>query len=105
MTEPAIAYVTIDVDQGRVEVHHADHLAPRLRASRFHRDDSRGVWFQRFRNESELLPLLSWLVSQHLPFHEDVPLKPKHLDLLRPCRMIHFEDEGGKVKAVIEDIP
>ena len=96
--------MTIDMEQGRIDVHDAAHLGPRLRSNHFRLEPEQNIWQQRFRNEAELLPILSWLISQRIALHEDVVLKPKHLDLLKPCLMVHFEADGVKMKAVVEEV-
>lgn len=104
MTTETVPYLTIDMDRGRIDVHDAAHLGPRLRANHFRFEPEPNVWQQRFRNEAELLPILSWLISQRIALHEDVALKPKHLDLLKPCLMVHFEADGAKTKVVVEEV-
>jgi len=99
-----IPFLTIDVDRGRVEVHDAAHLGPRLHSNHFRFEPAQNVWQQRFRNEAELLPILSWLISQRIALHEEVELRPKHLDLLKPFLMVHFEADGTNMKAVVEEI-
>lgn len=96
--------MTIDVEQGRIDVHDAAHLGPRLRANHFRFEAEQNVWRQRFRNEAELLPILSWLISQRIALHEEVVLKPKHLDLLKPFQMVRFETVGTNMKAVVEEV-
>jgi hypothetical protein len=104
MTMENVPFVTVDMERGRIDVHNASHLGPRLQCSRFRLDRDRKVWRQGFRNEAELLPILSWLISQRVALHEDVALKPKHLELLKPCLMVHFDTEGTETRAVIEEI-
>lgn len=104
MTTGNIPFLTIDMEQGRIDVHDAAHLGPRLRSNHFRLEPEQNIWQQRFRNEAELLPILSWLISQRIALHEDVVLKPKHLDLLKPCLMVHFEADGVKMKAVVEEV-
>lgn len=101
MSDP-FPYVTVDVDKGLVVVHDADHLGDRLRCSGFRQYGGR-EWEHRYRNEGELLPLLAWLISQRLPFRDDIALKPKHLDMLKPCLVVHFEPDGDGMRPVVEE--
>jgi hypothetical protein len=104
MTTKGVPFLTIDMERGRIEVHDAAHLGPRLHSNHFRFEPAENVWQQRFRNEAELLPILSWLISQRIALHEDVVLKPKHLDLLKPFLMVYFEGDGAKMKAVVEEV-
>ena len=99
-----LAYVTVDTARERIEVHNGKRLETRLRSSRFRFDPERRVWFQRFRGEGDLLPVLAWLVSQKIPLHESVRLNPRHLETLTPCLSVRFVGEGAGAKAVIETV-
>lgn len=104
MAEPSLMYATVDEAAGLVEIHGADGIGPRLRASRFRRDDSRGVWVSSFRHEQEFLAQMAWVISQGIPLHENVELESKHLEILVPLKTISFVEEGGVQRAVVEDI-
>ena len=104
MTTPEVIYLTISTERGLVEVHNGERLGIRLKGNRFRFDPGRRVWNQRFRNESELLSTLALLISQKVALHEEVELKPKHLELLKPCLVVRFEGEGDDAKAVVEEL-
>ncbi len=104
MATPNVTYLTVSTERGLVEVHNGEPLGIRLKSNRFRFDPDRRVWNQRFRNESELLTTLALLISQKVPLHEEVELKPKHLELLKPCLVVRFEGEGKDAKAIVEEL-
>ena len=104
MAAPDVTYLTVSTERGLVEVHNGEPLGIRLKGNRFRFDADRRVWNQRFRNESELLTTLALLISQKVPLHEEVELKPKHLEVLKPFLVVRFEGEGDGAKAVVEEL-
>jgi hypothetical protein len=96
--------VKVDTRKSLVEVYHADHLWARLRSGRFSYDDERQAWIQRYRGDDELIPLLSWLVAQRLPLHEDLQINPKDLEFLKPCSIVRYETVDGRDEAIVEEL-
>ena len=104
MSTPEVTYLTVSTERGLVEVHNGERLGVRLKGYRFRFDPDRRVWNQRFRNENELLTTLALLISQKVPLHEEVELKPKHLEALKPCLVVRFEGEDEDARAIVEEL-
>jgi hypothetical protein len=96
--------VKVDTQSSIVEVYNADHLWARLRSGRFRFDPERNAWTQRYQGDGELIPLLSWLVAQRCSLHEDLAIKPRDLDFLKPCTIVRYEEINGKREAFVEKL-
>lgn len=104
MTSSNIPHVTVDSELGCVEVHDAAHLGIRFKGCRFRYDPDRNVWYHRYRNNNEMLTLLALLISQRLPLHENLEIKPKDLEMLKPCQVVRFVRNNGGSRAIVEEI-